>query len=137
MDDWYGEFESTALANEESRDSKHRIFEGLLKREILKWYKDLEDGDKGDWNTLIPSFLRTFKEAGGEDRVLGKLSKIYRKSDETVRKNGKRVKALIHKLIDVAPKIQIAWYVAGLPEEMGFQIQQTRPISLHEEMESV
>lgn len=79
VDDWYGEFESTALANEENADSKHRIFQGLLKGEALKWYQDLEEEEKNDWGVLIPLFLRTFREAGGEARALGQLSKIYLK----------------------------------------------------------
>lgn len=137
VDDWYGEFESTALANEENADSKHRIFQGLLKGEALKWYQDLEEEEKNDWEVLIPLFLRTFREAGGEARALGQLSKIYLKSDESVRKYGQRVKSLMQKLTDnIAPRIQVEWYMAGLPEEMGFQIRQTRPANLREAMES-
>jgi len=38
VDDWMGEFEATAVANQEDPDSKQRIFQGLLKGEALKWY---------------------------------------------------------------------------------------------------
>lgn len=43
----------------------------------------------------------------------------------------------MQKLTDnIAPRIQVEWYMAGLPEEMGFQIRQTRPANLREAMES-
>ena len=38
MDDWFSEFESIALANQEELETKYRIFQGLLKGEALKWY---------------------------------------------------------------------------------------------------
>ena len=38
VDDWFIEFESTTLANQEESAAKHRIFQGLLKGEALKWY---------------------------------------------------------------------------------------------------
>ena len=41
VDDWFAEFESTALANQENEDAKQRIFQGMLKGEALKWYHDL------------------------------------------------------------------------------------------------
>lgn len=137
VDDWLGEFESTALANEEVPASKHRIFQGLLKGEALKWYQDLSEEVKDDWHELIPLFLRTFREAGGEARALGRLSKIAMKPQESVRRYGQRMKALLQKLTtEIAPSIQVEWYVAGLPEEMGFQIRQTRPRTLRETMEA-
>jgi Zinc knuckle len=47
------------------------------------------------------------------------------------------VRALIKKLTtDIAHSIQVEWYVAGFPEEMAFQIRQTRPATLREAMES-
>lgn len=137
VDDWMGEFESTAFANEEVPASKHRIFQGLLKGEALKWYQDLSEDVKNDWHELIPLFLRTFREAGGEARALGRLSKISMRPHESVRRYGQRVKSLIQKLTtDIAPSVQVEWYVAGLPEEMGFQIRQTRPRTLRETMEA-
>jgi hypothetical protein len=54
-----------------------------------------------------------------------------------VRKYGQRVKALIQKLtMEIAPSVQVEWYVAGFPEAMGFQIRQTRPANLREAMEA-
>ena len=41
VDDWYSEFESIALANQEDEQIKQRIFQGLLKGEALKWYQDI------------------------------------------------------------------------------------------------
>ena len=38
VDDWFCEFESTVLANQEDNEAKARIFQGLLKGEALKWY---------------------------------------------------------------------------------------------------
>ena len=44
---------------------------------------------------------------------------------ESVRRYGQRVKALIQKLTtDIAPSVQIEWYVAGFLEKMGFHIRQ-------------
>jgi hypothetical protein len=46
------------------------------------------------------------------------------KTSESVRKYGQRVKALIQKLtMEIAPSVQVEWYVAGFPEAMGFQIR--------------
>ena len=137
VDDWYGEFESTALANEESPESKQRIFQGLLKGEALKWYQDLTEAEQKDWEELIPQFLRTFRESGGEARALGRLSQISMKSGESVRKYGQRVKSLIQKVTsEIAANVQIEWYLRGLPNDMGFTIRQTRPITLREAMEA-
>jgi hypothetical protein len=59
------------------------------------------------------------------------------RTSESVRKYGQRVKALVQKLtMEIAPSVQVEWYVAGFPEAMGFQIRQTRPASLRETMEA-
>ena len=137
MDDWFFEFESIALANQEELETKQRIFQGLLKEEALKWYQDVLDATRNDWDNFTPLFLRTFREAGGEARALGRLSRITIKSSESVWKYGQRVKALIQKLtIDSAPALQVEWYVAGFSEKMGFQIQQARLATLRDIMEA-
>ena len=137
VDDWLCEFNSTATANQEDRETKLRIFQGLLKGEALKWYQDVPDTIRNDWPQLSLSFLRTFREAGGEARALGRLSKMTMKSGESVRKYSQRVKGLLQKLTtDIAASVQVEWYVAGFPEEMGFQIRQTRPTTLREAMEA-
>jgi hypothetical protein len=41
VDNWFSEFESTAVANQEEDKAKQRIFQGLLKGEALKWYQDV------------------------------------------------------------------------------------------------
>ena len=43
VDDWFSEFESIALANQEDLVAKQRIFRGLLKGKALKWYQDILD----------------------------------------------------------------------------------------------
>ena len=59
------------------------------------------------------------------------------KTSESVRKYGQRVKALIQKLtIEIAPNMQVEWYVAGFPEEMGFQIRHACPTILREAMKA-
>jgi Retrotransposon gag protein len=137
VDDWFSEFQSIALANQEDDQIKQRIFQGLLKGEALKWYQDVPVATRNDWDNFILTFLRTFWEAGGEARALGRLSRITMKSSESVRKYGQRVKALIQKLTtDAAPALQVEWYVAGFPEKMGFQIRQSRPATLREAMEA-
>ena len=56
---------------------------------------------------------------------------------ESVKRYGQRVKALIQKLTtDIAPSVQVEWYITGFPEKMGFEIQQTRPTTLQEAMEA-
>ena len=80
VDDWLCEFNSTATANPEDRETKLRIFQGLLKGEALKWYQDVPEAIRNDWAQLSLSFLRTFREAGGEARALGRLSKMSMKS---------------------------------------------------------
>ena len=49
MDDWLTEFESTALANQEELAAKQRIFQGVLKGEALKWYQDVPDRIRDNW----------------------------------------------------------------------------------------
>ena len=137
VDDWFCEFESTTLANQEDNETKARIFQGLLKEEALKWYQDVPEFTRSNWEQLTRLFLRTFREAGGEARALGQLSKMTMKKSEFVRKYGQRVKALIQKLTtDIAPSVQVEWYVAGFPERMGFQIRQTRLGNLPQAMEA-
>jgi hypothetical protein len=136
VDDWFSEFESTAVANQEEDEAKQRIFQGLLKGEALKWYQDIPARDRNDWEQLTTTFLQAFREVGGEARALGRLSKMTMRTSESVRKYGQRVKALIQKLtMEIAPSVQVEWYVAGFPEAMGFQIRQTRPANLREAME--
>jgi Ty3 transposon capsid-like protein len=137
VDDWFSEFESIALANQEDLEIKQRIFQGLLKGEALKWYQDIPDDARNDWDNFTRTFLRTFREAGGEARALGRLSRMTMKSSESVRKYGQRVKALLQKLTtEAAPALQVEWYVAGFPKKMGFQIRQERPTTLREAMEA-
>ena len=58
------------------------------------------------------------------------------KTSKSIWKYGQRVKVLIQKLTtEIAPSVQVEWYVAGFPEEMGFQIQQARPATLREAIE--
>jgi hypothetical protein len=40
VDDWFSEFESIAVANQEEDEAKQRIFQGLLKGEALKWCRN-------------------------------------------------------------------------------------------------
>ena len=136
-DDWFCEFQSIATANHEDPESKRRIFQGLLKGEALKWYQDVPDKIREDWTDFTQLFLKTFREAGGEARTLRRLSRMTKKPDESVRKHGQRVKALIQKLTaDIAKSVQVEWYVAGFSEKMGFQIRQTCPDTLREAMEA-
>jgi hypothetical protein len=46
VDDWFSEFESRAVANQEEDEAKQRIFQGLLKGEALKWYQDIPVRDR-------------------------------------------------------------------------------------------
>jgi hypothetical protein len=117
VDDWFSEFKSTAVANQEEDEAKQRIFQGLLKGEALKWYQDIPVRDRNDWDQLTIAFLQAFREVGGEARVLGRLSKMTMRTSESVRKYGQWVKALIQKLtMEIAPSVQVEWYVAGFPE---------------------
>ncbi|BFI43558.1 hypothetical protein MPTK2_Ug00340 [Marchantia polymorpha subsp. ruderalis] len=57
--------------------------------------------------------------------------------DESVCRYGQRVRSLIHKLSpEIAASIQVEWYVAGLPDQMAFQVRQARPQTLQEAMEA-
>jgi hypothetical protein len=59
------------------------------------------------------------------------------RSSESVRKYGHRVKALIQKLTtEISPSLQVEWYVAGLPESMGFLMRQSRPRTLREAIDA-
>jgi hypothetical protein len=137
VDDWFSEFKSTAVANQEEDEAKQRIFQGLLKGEALKWYQYIPVQNRNDWNQLTTAFLQAFREVGGEARALGRLSKMTMWTSESVRKYEQRVKALIQKLtMEIAPNVQVEWYVAGFPEAMGFQIRQTRPANLRDAMEA-
>ena len=137
VDDWLTEFRSTAAANQEEPAVALRIFQGLLKGEALKWYQNFPNWIRTSWDQLSNLFLRTFREAGGEARALGRLSKMTMEKLESVRRYGQRVKALIQKLTtEISPTVQVEWYVAGLPEKMGFQIRQARPTTLNEAMEA-
>ena len=137
MDDWYCEFESIATANQEEPGAKSRIFQGLLKGEALKWYQDVPEEIRNSWAELVTLFLKTFREAGGEARALGRLSRMTMKPTESDWKYSQRVKALIQKLTtEITQSVQVEWYVAGCPEKMGFQIRQTRPATLREAMEA-
>jgi hypothetical protein len=138
VDDWFSEFESTVVANQEEDEAEQRIFQGLLKGETLKWYQDIPVRDRNDWDQFTTAFLQAFREVGGEARTLGRLSKMTMRTSESVRKYGQRVKALIQKLtMEIAPSVQVAWYVVGFPEAMDFQIRQTRPANLRDAMEAV
>jgi hypothetical protein len=137
VDDWFSEFESTAVANQEEDEAKQRIFQGLLMGEALKWYQDIPVRDRNDWDQPTTTFLQAFREVGGEARALGRLSKMTMRTSKSVRKYGQRIKALIQKLtMEIAPSVQVEWYVAGFPEAMGFQIRQTRPANLRDAMEA-
>src|SRR5450759_2184760 len=137
VDEWVTEFESIALANQEEADAKPRIFQGLLKGEALRWYQNVPEENRADWDNFLNSFRRTFREVGGEARAMSRLSQITMKKSESVRKYGQRVKALMQKLTsDVPAAIQIQWYVSGFPDTMGFQIRQTRPATLRAAMEA-
>ena len=108
MDDWLDEFVATARANQEDPESRLRVFAGLLKGEALKWYLDVPVDVREDWDRLTSAFVRTFREAGGEARALGRLSTMTMKKTESVRKYGQRVKGLIQKLTtEIAPSVQV------------------------------
>ena len=137
VDDWLTEFKSTAIANQEESATILQIFQGLLKSEALKWYQDVSEQIWTNWKQLSSLFLRTFREAKGEARALGRLNKMTMGKSESVRRYGQRVKALIQKLTtEISPTVQVEWYVAGFPEKIGFQIRQARPTTLNEAMEA-
>jgi hypothetical protein len=56
VDDWFSEFESTAVANQETEEAKQRIFQGLLKGEALKWYQDVPVRNRNDWDQLTTAY---------------------------------------------------------------------------------
>ena len=60
VDDWLTEFKSTAAANQEEPAASLRIFQGLLKGEALKWYQDVPEPIRTNWDQLSNLFLRTF-----------------------------------------------------------------------------
>lgn len=138
VDDWLDEFVAIAHANQEDDASKLRVFSGLLKGEALKWYNDVPAATRADWGLLSDAFVRTFREAGGEARILGRLSQIRKGSKESVRQYGQRVKSLFLKLTqaNISPVIQVEWYVAGLPKQMAFYVRQSRPDNLRDAMEA-
>jgi len=106
VDDWFCEFESIATANQEDFDAKQNIFQGLLKREVLKWYQGIPEAIQNDSNQLTNLFVRMFREAGGKARALGRLSRMTMISSESVRRYGQKVKALIQKLTTkIAPSV--------------------------------
>ena len=90
VDDWFCEFESTALANQGDNEAKAHIFQWLLKGEARKWYQDVPKFTRSSWEQLTRLFLRTFHEAGREARALGQLSKMTMKKSESVWKYGQR-----------------------------------------------
>ena len=135
VDVWLIELKSMVIANQEEPATILRIFQRLLKGEALKWYQDVPDRIRTNWEQLSRLFLRTFREAGGEARTLGCLSKMMMRKSKSVKRYGQRVKALIQKLTtEISPTVQVEWYVAGFPEKMGFQIRQARPTTLNEAM---
>ena len=108
VDDWLTKFKSTAAANQEEPAASLRIFQGLLKGEALKWYQDVPDPIRTNWDQLNNLFLRTFQEAGGEARALGRLSKMTMGKSESVQRYGQRVKALIQKLTtEISPTVLV------------------------------
>ena len=137
VDDWLTEFKSTAIANQKEPTTILRIFQGLLKSEALKWYQDVSERIRTNWEQLSNLFLRTFREAGGEAKALGRLNKMTIGKSESVKRYGQRVKALIQKLtMEISPTVQVDWYVVGFLEKMGFQIRQARPTTLNIAMEA-
>ena len=94
------------MANQEDLEAKQKILQGLLKGEALKWYQDILDRNWNDWEEFASLFLRTFREAREEARVLGRLSQMTMKTSKSVWKYGQRMKALIQKFtIEIAPSI--------------------------------
>ena len=57
VEDWLTEFKSTAMANQEESAATLRIFQGLLKGEALKWYQDILDWIRNNWDQLTNLFL--------------------------------------------------------------------------------
>ena len=59
VNDWFCEFKSIALANQVDLEANQRIFQGLLKGEEVKWYQDIPNQNRNDWEEFISLFLRT------------------------------------------------------------------------------
>ena len=57
VDDWLTEFKSTAIANQEEPATILWIFQGLLKGEALKWYQDVPDRIRTNWEQLSSLYL--------------------------------------------------------------------------------
>lgn len=137
VDEWLGEFETIATANQEDAPSRLRVFPGLLKGEALNWYQGLSDEVKTDWEDLKDHFIQAFRESGGESRALGRLNKIAMKDNESVRRYGQRVKSLIKKCAsEGSPRLQKEWFVGGLPSAMGFAVRMAKPTTLAEAIEA-
>ena len=49
VDDWLIEFKSTVIANQEEPAAALQIFQGLLKGEALKWYQDVPERIRSNW----------------------------------------------------------------------------------------
>ena len=60
VDNWLIEFKSTAMANQEEPATTLRIFQGLLKGEALKWYQDILDRIRNNWDQLINLWVVIF-----------------------------------------------------------------------------
>lgn len=137
VDEWFGEFETIAAANQEDLPSRLRVFPGLLKGEALSWYHGLTDEVKADWDELKDHFIHAFRESGGESRALSKLNKISMKDNESVRRYSQRVKSLIKKCAtEGSPRLQKEWFVGGLPSTMGFAVRMAKPTTLAEAIEA-
>ena len=69
VDYWLTEFKSTTMANQKEPATTLRIFQGILKGEALKWYQDIPKWIRNNREQLTSLFLRTFREARGEERL--------------------------------------------------------------------
>ena len=49
VDEWFCKYESIALANQKENEAKVRIFQGLQKDEALKWYQEVPDWTRNNW----------------------------------------------------------------------------------------
>ena len=137
VDEWFGEFETIARANQEDIPSQLRVFPGLLKGEALSWYHGLPNDVKADWDELKDQFIQAFRESGGESRALSRLNKITMKDNELVRRYSQRVKSLIKKCAtEGSPRLQKEWFIGGLPSAMGFAVRMAKPTSLTEAIEA-
>lgn len=135
VDEWMKEFVVTTLANQETDDSRSRIFVGLLRKEALKWYETLTPQVQGDWDNLCEAFVSAFREVGGEDRIITKLNRFTKGAKESIRSYGHRICSLISKMTHPSPEhMKIHWYLQGLPKEMTFQLRQKKKATLKETM---